>query len=138
MGTVVSILEYIERLDSSLEEINAGSAAISEIIRSVDDAAGQSAVSALHMNSTMGEIRQRNKDIVGFSESTQKGVTRLQKSMCDAAQNLGEFKVEGGQGDAASGQRESAEVRGIRETTEVSEGQAVTDLEPAALTRVSG
>ena len=138
VGTVVSILEYIERLDSSLEEINAGSAAISEIIRSVDDAAGQSAVSALHMNSTMGEIRQRNKDIVGFSESTQKGVTRLQKSMCDAAQNLGEFKVEGGQGDAASGQRESAEVRGIRETTEVSEGQAVTDLEPAALTRVSG
>ncbi len=95
-------------------------------------------VSALHMNSTMGEIRQRNKEIVGFSESTQKGVTRLQKSMCDAAQNLGEFKVDGGQGEAAPGQRETAEVRGIRATTEVSEGQAVSDLEPAALTRASG
>jgi methyl-accepting chemotaxis protein len=94
VGTVVTILQYIERLHSSLEEINSGSAAISEIIRSVDDAAGQSAVSALHMNNSMAEIRECNKEIVHFNESTQTGVNRLQESMHAASRNLGEFRID--------------------------------------------
>jgi twitching motility protein PilJ len=95
VGTVVTILEYIERLDSSLEEINSGSAAISSIIRSVDDAAGQSAVSALHMNNSMTQIRERNQEIGKFSESTRVGVGRLQRTMRDASLSLGNFKAEG-------------------------------------------
>jgi len=93
VGTVVTILEYIDRLDSSLEEINSGSAAISSIIRTVDEAAGQSAVSALHMNSSMTQIRERNMDIGKFSESTKLGVLRLQRSMRDAADSLGKFRL---------------------------------------------
>jgi methyl-accepting chemotaxis protein len=95
VGTVVTILEYIERLDSSLEEINSGSAAISSIIRSVDEAAGQSAVSALHMNSSMTQIRERNTEIGKFSESTRLGVGRLQRTMRDASESLGKFKAGG-------------------------------------------
>tara|TARA_R110001592_G_scaffold337300_1_gene623577 strand:+ start:187297 stop:189375 length:2079 start_codon:yes stop_codon:yes gene_type:complete len=95
VGTVVTILEYIERLDSSLEEINSGSAAISSIIQSVDDAAGQSAVSALHMNSSMTQIRERNIEIGKFSESTRIGVGRLQRTMRDASASLGKFKAGG-------------------------------------------
>jgi len=94
VGTVVTILEYIERLDASLEEINSGTVAISEIIGTVDDAAGQSAVSALHMNSTMAEIRERNQEIGKFTETTQSGVTRLQKSMREAVRNLGQFQLQ--------------------------------------------
>ncbi len=94
VGTVVTILEYIERLDASLEEINSGTVAISEIIGTVDDAAGQSAVSALHMKSTMAEIRERNQEIGKFTETTQSGVTRLQKSMREAVRNLGQFQLE--------------------------------------------
>jgi len=95
VGTVVTILEYIERLDSSLEEINSGSAAISSIIQSVDEAAGQSAVSALHMNSSMTQIRERNIEIGKFSESTRVGVGRLQRTMRDASESLGKFKADG-------------------------------------------
>lgn len=136
VGTVVSILEYIERLDKSLEEINAGSAAIGEIIRTVDDAAAKSAVSALHMNNTMGEIRQRNKEIVGFSESTQQGVTRLQKSMFDASHNLGEFRIDANAAvkDAVT-ERET--VPGVRETTQVYGEEEMSALESAPLSRVS-
>ena len=94
VGTVVTILEYIERLDGALEDINSGSDEISSIIRSVDDAAGQSAVSAQHMNNSMSEIRERNVDISEYSEFTQIGVSSLQKSMRDVAQNLSEFKIE--------------------------------------------
>ena len=94
VGTVVTILEYIERLDSSLEEINEGSAAITSIITSVDDAAGQSANSALHMNSSMSRISERNLDISEFSESTQVGVSNLQKSMRNVADNLSQFKIQ--------------------------------------------
>lgn len=81
VGTVVTILEYIDRLDSSLEEINAGSSAISSIITSVDDAAGRSADTAREMNAAMDEIRERNLDISEYSESTQVGVSSLQDSM---------------------------------------------------------
>ncbi len=93
VGTVVTILEYIDRLDSSLEDINAGSDAITSIITSVDDAAGQSADSALHMNSTMARIRDRNLEISEFSEFTQIGVSGLQKSMREVAENLSQFKI---------------------------------------------
>jgi twitching motility protein PilJ len=94
VGTVVTILEYIDRLDTSLEEINAGSSAITSIITSVDDAAGQSATTARHMNSSMDEIRERNLDISEYSESTQVGVTGLQDSMRDVAKSLGQFKID--------------------------------------------
>ncbi len=94
VGTVVTILEYIDRLDSSLEEINAGSSAITKIITSVDDAAGQSATTARHMNSSMDAIRERNLDISEYSESTQVGVSSLKSSMRDVADSLSQFKIE--------------------------------------------
>jgi twitching motility protein PilJ len=94
VGTVVTILEYIDRLDSSLEEINAGSSAITKIITSVDDAAGQSATTARHMNSSMDAIRERNLDISEYSESTKDGVSSLKTSMREVAENLSQFKIE--------------------------------------------
>jgi methyl-accepting chemotaxis protein len=94
VGTVVTILEYIDRLDSSLEEINAGSSAITSIITSVDDAAAQSADTARRMNSAMDEIRERNLDIAQYSESTQVGVSSLQSSMREVAQSLSQFRIE--------------------------------------------
>lgn len=94
VGTVVTILEYIDRLDSSLEEINAGSSAITKIITSVDDAAGQSATTARHMNSSMDAIRERNLDISEYSESTQQGVSSLKNSMRDVDDSLRQFKIE--------------------------------------------
>ncbi|GAB5451375.1 MAG: chemotaxis chemoreceptor PilJ [Halioglobus sp.] len=100
VGTVVTILEYIDRLDTSLEEINAGSSAITSIINSVDSAAGQSADSAREMNSAMDEIRERNLDISEYSESTQVGVKSLQDSMRNVAESLSQFKIEQDVGDA--------------------------------------
>lgn len=96
VGTVVTILGYIERLDSSLEEINAGSTAISEIISAVDQSAGQSAANALLMSSSMTEIRDRNIEISDLNETAQKGVTALQASIRDAARGLGAFRVDAG------------------------------------------
>ncbi|MFT4613125.1 MAG: twitching motility protein PilJ [Bacteroidia bacterium] len=94
VGTVVTILKYIDRLESSLEEINAGSSAISSIINSVDDAAAQSADTARHMNSSMDQIRERNLDISEYSESTQIGVKSLKTSIREVAESLSQFKIE--------------------------------------------
>jgi hypothetical protein len=60
----------------------------------VDDAAGQSAHSALHMNNSMADIRERNVDISEYSESTQVGVSALQQTMRQVADNLSQFKIE--------------------------------------------
>lgn len=119
VGTVVTILEYIERLDGSLEEINAGSDAISRIIRNVDEAAGQSAVNALHMSSSMSEIRQLNMEIGELSESTQVGVTNLQASMREAAHNLGQFRIDSEGAYASAPVGEVGGVTPIRPTARV-------------------
>lgn len=94
VGTVVTILEYIDRLDSSLEEINSGSDAISGIVRSVDDAAGKSAVNALHMNKSMAQIREYSVEMGKLSDATRTGVGRLQRSMHQAVSGLGQFRVD--------------------------------------------
>ncbi len=94
VGTVVTILGYIERLDSSLEEINSGSTAISSIISQVDEAAGRSAANALHMSSSMAEIRDRNMEISELNESAQKGVSALQNAIREAARGLGQFRID--------------------------------------------
>ena len=118
VGTVVTILEYIDRLDSSLEDINEGSTAITAIVTSVDDAAGQSADSARHMNNSMSEIRDRNLEISEFSEYTQGGVGSLQKSMRDVAENLSQFKIE--KDDAARADLRSAGARKVYAEDEMS------------------
>ncbi|PLW70322.1 methyl-accepting chemotaxis protein [Pseudohalioglobus lutimaris] len=139
VGTVVTILEYIDRLDSSLEEINAGSDAISEIIRNVDEAAGQSAVNALHMSSSMAEIRERNLEISELNETAQKGVNSLQRSMRDAAQNLGQFRIEGDSAYQAAVATEGdvSDLESIRAATQVYREEEMSALESAEKTRAS-
>ncbi|WP_188109565.1 methyl-accepting chemotaxis protein [Pseudohalioglobus sediminis] len=139
VGTVVTILEYIDRLDTSLEEINAGSDAISEIIRNVDDAAGQSAVNALHMSSSMAEIRERNLEISELNETAQKGVNSLQRSMREAAQNLGQFRIDGNSAYQAAVESEGDvnELESIRAATQVYREEEMSALESAEKARAS-
>tara|TARA_R110002110_G_scaffold362241_1_gene572028 strand:- start:99109 stop:101193 length:2085 start_codon:yes stop_codon:yes gene_type:complete len=135
VGTVVTILEYIDRLDSSLEEINAGSSAITSIITSVDDAAAQSADTALHMNSSMDEIRERNIEISRYSKSTQAGVSGLRESMLDVAENLRQFKIE--EDAQYSTVVEHEAVKPIQSTTHVYREEEMTALESTEETRAS-
>ena len=114
VGTVVTILEYIERLDSSLEEINAGSSAITSIINSVDEAAGHSASTSRQINSAMDEIRERNLDISEYSESTQVGVSSLKASMREVAESLSQFRIEN-EAKAAAGEVNLAEVEDLKQ-----------------------
>ena len=137
VGTVVTILEYIDRLDGSLEEINSGSAAISSIIRSVDDAAGQSAVSALHMNSSMTQIRERNLEIGKVSESTVIGVGRLQRAMRDASESLGQFKPVGTPRVTGNESVQAEEVESIGVAPTVYREEDMTALEAAEPSRAS-
>ena len=79
---------------------------------SVDEAAGQSAASALHMNNSMARMREGNLEIGKFSESTQVGVTRLQKSMRDASESLRQFRIDGEAGSGSVSVAELDELRG--------------------------
>jgi methyl-accepting chemotaxis protein len=133
---VVSILEYIDKLDTSLEEINAGSSAITSIIISVDDAAGQSANTARHMNSSMDEIRERNLDISEYSESTQVGVGSLRTSMRDVAKNLRQFKIEKARGDE-QGLSAVEDLKRIQDASQIYREEEMSALESAEETRAS-
>jgi len=129
VGTVVTILEYIDRLDASLEEINAGSSAITSIINSVDDAAGQSANTARHMNSSMDEIRQRNLDISQYSESTQVGVSSLKASMRDVADSLSQFKIENEDGSGEINIADVEDLTSIQSATKIYKEEEMQALE---------
>jgi methyl-accepting chemotaxis protein len=136
VGTVVTILEYIDRLDSSLEEINAGSSAITKIITSVDDAAGQSATTARHMNSSMDAIRERNLDISEYSESTLVGVGSLKTSMRDVADSLSQFRIE----EVTEADRTLAAIEDLKRmqgARRVYREEEMTALEQARLARAS-
>jgi len=136
VGTVVTILEYIDRLDSSLEEINAGSSAITKIVTSVDDAAGQSATTARHMNSSMDAIRERNLDISEYSESTQVGVSSLKASMRELADSLSQFKIE----EVSDSERTMAaieDLKKIQSAKKVYREEEMKALEAAAVARAS-
>ena len=136
VGTVVTILEYIDRLDSSLEEINAGSSAITSIINSVDDAAGQSANTAQHMNASMDKIRERNLDISQYSESTQVGVASLKASMQDVAENLRQFRIEQEAGDAVT-PPEVADMKKFQKATRIYHEEEMKALEDTGEAKVS-
>lgn len=137
VGTVVTILEYIDRLDTSLEEINAGSAAISKIISGVDEAAGQSAVNALHMSSSMAEIRERNMEIGELSESTQLGVSALQTCVGEVADGLDQFRTEGDSAYQRVMPGEVEELETVRSATRVYREEEMTALETAPPKRAS-
>ena len=131
VGTVVTILEYIDRLDSSLEEINSGSGAISDIIKNVDDAAGKSAVNALHMSSSMAEISERNLEITELNEVAQKGVNALQQSMRSAADNLGQFRIDSDSAYQATIVGEVEDLDSIRAASQVYREEEMSVLESA-------
>ncbi|RLA48447.1 MAG: hypothetical protein DRQ97_04230 [Gammaproteobacteria bacterium] len=137
VGTVVTILEYIDQLDTSLEEINAGSSAITSIITSVDDTAGQSATIARHMNSSMDEIRERNLDISEYSKSTQMGVSSLKASMRDVAENLRQFKIEKMRGDDQDGLSAVGDLKHIQGASQIYHEEEMKALESAKEARAS-
>ncbi len=137
VGTVVTILEYIERLDSSLEEINAGSSAITSIINSVDDAAGQSASTSRLINSAMDEIRERNLDISEYSESTQVGVKSLMSSMREVAESLSQFKIAQDERDGQMNIAEVEDLKQIQSATRIYREEEMQAMEESPDVRVS-
>ena len=137
VGTVVTILEYIERLDSSLEEINSGSDAISAIVRSVDDAAGKSAVSALHMNKSMAQIRECSMEIGKLSDATRTGVSRLQRSMHQAVSGLGQFRLDGSAPVVVPAPAAVEELDNIAVASRVYREEDMSALEQAEIARAS-
>lgn len=137
VGTVVTILEYIERLDSSLEEINAGSSAITSIVNSVDDAAGRSATTSRSINQAMDEIRERNLDISEYSESTQVGVKALKASMRKVAENLSQFKIEQDEADGKVNIAEVEDLRQIQSATRIYREEEMQAMEKTPEVRAS-
>jgi hypothetical protein len=87
----------------------------------VDDAAGQSAASAQHMNDSMSDIRERNLEISEYSESTQVGVSALQRSMREVADNLSEFKIE----QQSRRNNDAAPTTDIEEVTSIAEAKRI-------------
>ena len=87
----------------------------------------------------MAEIRERNLEISELNETAQKGVNSLQRSMRDAAQNLGQFRIDGDSAyqSPAATEEDVGDLESIRAATQVYREEEMTALESAEKTRAS-
>ena len=87
----------------------------------------------------MAEIRERNLEISELNETAQKGVNSLQRSMREAAQNLGQFRIDGSSAYQAAVESEGDvnELESIRAATQVYREEEMSALESAEKARAS-
>ncbi|PLW84408.1 hypothetical protein CWI75_03455 [Kineobactrum sediminis] len=118
VGAVVTILEFVERIDGALEDINRGAGETARIITSLAERSGQSTASALELESLLDHIREQNLSLGQNSELAQKSVGVLQQTVAGFARNLGRFKIDdtGSGGYVESFAQESAVAADVPET----------------------
>lgn len=94
VGTVVTILEYVDKLDTSLEEINADSNAISNSMGLAEDSANRSADKAQNLNNSITRISDRSAEVTEMSERAHASISSLQSAMLDVSEKLRQVKLE--------------------------------------------
>ncbi|PIE39359.1 MAG: hypothetical protein CSA53_01990 [Gammaproteobacteria bacterium] len=94
VGTVVTILEYVDKLDTSLEEINADSTAISSTMSAAKDSAIRSADKAQNLNNSITRISDRSAEVTEMSERAHASISSLQSAMLEVSEKLRQVKLE--------------------------------------------
>lgn len=94
VGTVVTILEYVDKLDTSLEEINADSNAISSSMGLAEDSANRSADKAQNLNNSITRISDRSAEVTEMSERAHASISSLQSAMLEVSEKLRQVKLE--------------------------------------------
>lgn len=130
VGTVVTILEYVDKLDSSLEEIYTDSSNISGSISAAEEGASRSADKAQNLNSAIARISDRSTEVTVMSESAHASITNLQSSMNKVADKLRQIKVERSYADKG-GNVDSQGSDGNTNPATAANSDSVTDSIPA-------
>jgi twitching motility protein PilJ len=89
------------------------------------------------MNSSMARISERNLDISEYSEYTQVGVSNLQKSLREVAENLSQFRIEDDDVPAQTSVDEFNSLESLQGATKIYGEEEMSALESEQENRLS-
>lgn len=110
VGAVVTVLDFVERIDGVLEDINRGAGKMLDMVDSMGTTTLQSAEAVRRMNTLLSSVGEQNHGLRESAELAQQGVLGLQQTLSTLGRNLARLRIDGHGGAAASGPGDVADV----------------------------
>ena len=102
VGAVVTVLDFVERIDGVLEDINRGAGKMLDMVDSMGTTTLQSAEAARRMNALLSSVGEQNRGLRESAELAQQGVLGLQQTLSTLGRNLARLRIDGHGGATAS------------------------------------
>ncbi len=94
VGAVVTILDFAERIDGSLEDINRGAGRMLDVVDSMGSTTSRSVDAVRKLNAVLNSIREQNHGLGENAASLQQGVVALQQSLSTLGKNLARLRID--------------------------------------------
>ncbi len=94
VGAVVTILDFVERIDGSLEDINRGAGKMLDVVDSMGSTTSQSADAVRKLNAVLDSVREQNRGLGDSAASLQQGVVALQQTLSTLGRNLARLRID--------------------------------------------
>lgn len=95
VGAVVTVLDFVERIDGVLEDIGRGAGKILDMVESMGSTTVQSADAVRRMNALLNSVREQNRGLGDSAELVQQGVVALQQTLSTLGRSLARFRIDG-------------------------------------------
>lgn len=102
VGAVVTVLDFVERIDGVLEDLGRGAGKMLDMVDSMGTTTVQSAEAVRRMNTLLNSVREQNRSLGDSADLVQQGVVALQQTLSTLGRSLARFRVDG-HGSATAG-----------------------------------
>lgn len=94
VSAVVTILEFVDRLDSVLEQTTQSAAQLQTLVGQVKESAGTSSRGLRQLESGNGELLERSGEIADQGEQLRQGIVTLQQALSNLGRGLSHLRVD--------------------------------------------
>lgn len=94
VGAVVTVLDFVERIDGALEDIGRGAGKMLDMVDSIATTTQQSAEAVRRMDVLLKSVREQNRGLSDSAELVQQGVAALQQTLSTLGRSLARFRIE--------------------------------------------
>jgi twitching motility protein PilJ len=110
VGAVVTVLDFVERIDGVLEDTNRGAGRMLDMVDSMGTTTLQSAEAVRRMNGLLSSLGEQNRGLRESAELAQQGVVSLQQTLSTLGRNLARLRIDSHGGAKTSDPADLADV----------------------------